>query len=151
MMAAFAQEVELEGLRPDSNGVFCFKVDNMHIWFALTDDKLYFVMWSEVCDVPEAADGRLWRVLMQAMFEDRAINGDCFSIEDDSIFMHRREALAAIDLDRFQTVLGGFVNRLETWRNLIARFDSIEPELKSSEEAARQVQRQFRTDGYIKV
>lgn len=151
LMVAFAREIGFEGIRPDEDGVYNLMADDIYVHFAPTGDNLHFILWAEICDEPEGANVRLWRILMQAMFEDRAINGGTFSIAEGSVFLHQREALAVTDFERFKTVLESFLNRVESWRDQITRFDSIHTELNAAEDAARLEQRQFGLGDFIKV
>ena len=145
IMAAFAAEMGLEALEPDADGLFHITVDEMTISFAELTDAGLLVTLAEVCEPPPETQGRLYRMLMEAMHMGTATGGAMFSVapEGEMIFLQRFDALAALDYDGFKDMLEKFVNVLEEWHGLVASFRGVEPALDAVKEENDAALRQF--------
>lgn len=154
IMAAFAAESGMETLVPDENGLYSISVDDMVVSFSERRDEGQLVTMAEVCEPPPETRDRLYRILMEAMHLGNATGGAMFSVAPDSemICLQRFDALAALDLEGFKTMLGEFVNVLEEWRGIVAAFRDVAPALDAAHERSDAERRQFGfgEDGFIR-
>ena len=152
IMEAFGRDLGVEGLAPDADGVYGLDIDGMKIAVAeLPDAQL--ATWAEVCEPPPEGRERLYRTLMEGMFLGEGTGGAAFSIERESgkVYLHRFDAIAALDAGSFKAMLEKFVNVLEEWRSLIADFRPAFDELAKGEDAARDERQDVGMGGFIQV
>lgn len=77
--------------------------------------------------------------------------GASFSIHDETVYLQQQEGLAGTDAGRFESLLENFINTLSEWREAIANFSSVAPDLdRKIQEDADDV-RSCEALGFVKV
>lgn len=149
LMEAFAAEAGATGVEPDDAGAYHLGIDDMSVSFAAADGRL--VTWAEVGEIPPAGRERLYLTLLESAFLGAMTGGGAFSVDADTgrIFFQRLDALDALSLEGFKTMLETFVNILEDWRKIVADFRDVAPEQerKNETEDVRELDR----GGFMRV
>ena len=152
LMEAFARDFGVEGVAADEDGVYTLSIDDMAVSFAETPDAR-LATWAEVCEPPPEGREHLYRTLMEAMFMGEGTGGAAFTIERETgkVYLHRFDALVALDGESFKAMLENFVNVLEEWRGLIADFRPVFGEIEKAADAAHDVRQEMDRGGFIQV
>ena len=151
LMAEFAEKFGIDGLVPDGEDVYHLDADGMAFAFADAEDGAHFVIWAEVCPVPPEGRERLYDILMQSMFMGQQTSGAYFSVHDGTIYLHQIEALADMNLERFEVLLEKFISTYETWHASITDFNSVLPELTQKVQEQELESRSFEAMGFVRV
>ena len=152
LMEAFGRDFGIEGFAADADEIYTLCIDGMNVSFAeIAGGRL--ATWAEVCEPPPEGREHLYRTLMEAMFMGEGTGGAAFSIDRETgkVYLHRFDAMAALDIQSFKTMLEGFVNVLEEWRGLITDFRPVFGEIAKAESAARDEQQEMDRGGFIQV
>ena len=134
LMAAFAAETKLEGLAPDSEGVYQLNIDDMVVAFREDANERRLVTESEVCTLADKGAQCIYQVLFEAMFLGQ-VTGDgwfAFAPDSDRVLFQRSDYLDLLDLEKFKAMLEDFLNRVEQWRHSLGEFRKVVNELETS-------------------
>ena len=116
-----------EGFAADEDGVVRIgSGENSSIAFTEIGELQSVLIWSRVCDLPQQGAELVKDELLKANFLGRALGGGTLSLSDDGgIYLHRMLPLLLTDGDAFIEEVTTFVDRLQTWRRLLQRYETV--------------------------
>ena len=153
LMKGFGEAFGIADFKPGDDGSWNVEIDGMPVSFSELADPPRMRMRAPVCELPAKGRGALLRVMLESMFMGRATGGAAFALNEgsDSVILHRIDSLQTLGLEAFKELLERFVNILAQWREISARFEPVAGELEKAEQAAVEVSRQMKADGFMRV
>lgn len=112
-------------LSPDDAGAIALVVDEMPLTIQHLDGLNQIALIGEIGEPPPAEHlERLYRAMLSANHLFAGTGGATISVDPESskVMLCRVLELALLDGEAFSTVLEGFLNTLETWRQLVGEF-----------------------------
>lgn len=124
IMKALGAETGLDGLAPDSDGIYDLEIDGHSLSLCAPAGTGTFVVWAAVGSVPPEGRRELYEQLLRAMYRLRETDGARFSIlrETESLVLQRADRVAGLDVERLVDALDSFVGVLADWRRRVADF-----------------------------
>ena len=129
LIGQFAREVGITDAVTDEAGAFRFAIDDMTVSFEANETVGELATYAQVGELPPEGREQLYRLMMEAMFRGEGTDGATLSIahDSDTVYLHRYDSLAVLDLERFKSILERFVNALEEWRKMLVDFRAVIP------------------------
>lgn len=112
-------------LSPDESGTVALIVDDMPVTLQHLDGLNQVALIGEIGEPPPADHlERLYRALLSANHLFAGTGGATISLDSESgkVMMCRVLELRLLDGESFSTILEGFLNALETWRQVVGEF-----------------------------
>ena len=153
LIGQFAAELGITDAVADETGIFHFAIDDMTVSFEADDETGRMATSAKVGELPPEGREQLYRMMLEAMFRGEGTDGALLSIahDSDTIYLHRIDSLADLDLDRFMAMLERFVNALEEWSKLLVDFREVIPTIERAAAAAEEERRTLESGEFMQV
>lgn len=153
LMGQFAATVGITDASADEMGAFHFAIDDMTVSLEADEMSGEMVTYAQVGELPPEGREHLYRLMMESMFRGEGTDGATLSIahDSDTVYLHRIDPLAVLDIEKFKSNLERFVNALEAWRNQLVDFCEVIPAVERAAAAAEEERRTFESGEFMQV
>ena len=126
LIAAFAGERGVEGVRPDASGAYVLGFDDTRVTFAAANGGTVLLKHAAIDDLPDDGCEEFCRALLGSP----ECGGATFALEPggDTLYLQRVDDPDGLDLAGFKANLNGFLELVERTRGLIATYASVAAE-----------------------
>lgn len=142
-------------LTPDESGTVALVVDEMPVTLQHLEGLDQLALIGEIGEPPPADHlERLYRAMLAANHLFAGTGGATISVDTESgkAMLCRVMELKLIDGESFATVLEGFLNTLETWRQIVGEFrGAVENGETKPEDEPPLVPGGFGSNGFLQV
>ena len=153
LMGQFAAASGVTDAAADEMGAWHFSIDDMTVSFEADDMSGEMATYAEVGELPPEGREQLYRLMLESMFQGEGTDGATLSIahDSDTVYLHRINPLAILDLESFKSMLERFVNVLEECGKMLDEFRAVIPAVKSAEAEAEAERRELGSSGFMQV
>lgn len=123
LMEGFAAKIGLEGLERNEDGAYALSFNEMDVGFTESEPGQLLIAAPFATKPAEGTD-RLAEVLLSANHLFDATAGSTIALDATSgeYLLQRQVPLAMMDVESFYTLIEAFVNKLESYRELVSEF-----------------------------
>lgn len=114
------------GTRPlklDANGLCCLLLDDLiNLNIQLAREGTYLHLYTVVAQRPQVDSQALITALLKANLFGYALDGSCFGLSEEKIFLHKRIFLTGLEFEAFVQELEVFLHHAERWIQNLQTF-----------------------------
>ena len=122
LISQFAAQLGVTDFALDDENVARLQADDMTLAFMEVPERNALLTWCEVATPPPEKLEQLYRLLLEASFMGRATQGAAFSLDRDTVYLHRVDPLVNLDANSLSEIVEDFLDLVEHWRGVIAAF-----------------------------
>lgn len=129
LLQVFAENVGLEAVKSDAAGTYWLMIDQFTVGFTQGERDRSVVIHTAIAPRNEASAAQVAELLLQLNLRHLITAGGSLALDPEagSYVYQWREALDALDLDRFRSVLETFANEAENLSQTILNFSGEVP------------------------
>ena len=153
LMGQFAAASGVTDAAADEMGAWHFSIDDMTVSFEADEASGELATYALVGELPPEGREQLYCLMLESMFRGEGTDCATLSIahESDKVYLHRIDPIAALDLERFRSILERFANVLEEWRKMLDDFRAVVPAIERAAAAEEKERRNLERNEFMQV